>query len=219
MSPALADRLVHVVDDDDAVRRSLSLLLRAAGYAVHEHASAETLLTALDELPSSGAACAVVDVRMAGMDGLALQLRLAQRAGAPIPVVIVTGHADVPLAVQAMRNGAVDFIEKPYPPGRILAAVADAHNVARKAEEAPFPRRRRSDRETQDALNRLGALTAREREVLEALVAGKANKVIARELGLSPRTVEAHRAALMERLGVKSLAEAIRLALTGGVTM
>ena len=219
MSPMLTDHLVHVVDDDDAVRRSLSLLLRAAGYAVHEHSSAEALLTTLDRLPPAGGACAVVDVRMAGMDGLSLQLRLAQRAGPPIPVVIVTGHADVPLAVQAMRNGAVDFIEKPYPPGRMLAAVADAQSAARKVAESPFLGRRRTDRDTQDALSRLGALTAREREVLEALVAGKPNKVIARELGLSPRTVEAHRAALMERLGVKSLAEAIRLALTGGVAM
>ena len=217
----MSDRLVHVVDDDDAVRRSLSLLLRAAGYTVQEHVSAEAMLAALETAPQAPGACAVVDVRMAGMDGLALQQRLAARPGAPIPVVIVTGHADVPLAVQAMRNGAVDFIEKPYPPGRMLAAVADAQAAAQAAAQSArstvFSGRRRSDREREDAATRLATLTMREREVLSALVAGKSNKVIARDLGLSPRTVEAHRAALMDRLAVKSLAEAIRLALNGGL--
>jgi two-component system response regulator FixJ len=216
----MSDRLVHVVDDDDAVRRSLSLLLRAAGYTVQEHESAEAMLAVLDTVAQSPGACAIVDVRMAGMDGLALQQRLAARPGAPIPVVIVTGHADVPLAVQAMRNGAVDFIEKPYPPGRMLTAVADALTAAQAALQSASVQfgRRRSDREHEEAAARLATLTMREREVLSALVAGKSNKVIARDLGLSPRTVEAHRAALMDRLGVKSLAEAIRLALNGGLT-
>lgn len=209
----MSDRLVHVVDDDDAVRRSLSLLLRSAGYTVQEHESAEALLATLVRTPAVAGACAVVDVRMAGMDGLALQQVLAQRPGSPIPVVIVTGHADVPLAVQAMRNGAVDFIEKPYPPGRMLAAVADAQAAARASAAG----RRRTDREAQEAASRLSALTAREREVLAALVGGKSNKMIARDLGLSPRTVEAHRAALMDRLSVRSLAEAIRLALMAGM--
>jgi two-component system response regulator FixJ len=212
----MSDRLVHVVDDDDAVRRSLSLLLRAAGYTVQEHVSAEAMLATVEAVPPIAGACAIVDVRMAGMDGLALQQRLAERPGPPIPVVIVTGHADVPLAVQAMRNGAVDFIEKPYPPGRMLAAVADAQQIGQAAASLP-PGRRRNDREAQEAIARLAALTAREREVLAALVAGKSNKMIARDLGLSPRTVEAHRAALMDRLSVKSLAEAIRLALAGGM--
>ena len=210
----MSDRLVHVVDDDDAVRRSLSLLLRSAGYTVQEHESAEALLATLAHTPAGAGVCAVVDVRMAGMDGLALQQTLAQRPGGPIPVVIVTGHADVPLAVQAMRNGAVDFIEKPYPPGRMLAAVADAQAAAVRAHTAG---RRRADREAQEASSRLSGLTAREREVLAALVGGKSNKMIARDLGLSPRTVEAHRAALMERLSVRSLAEAIRLALMAGM--
>jgi two-component system response regulator FixJ len=210
----MSDRLVHVVDDDDAVRRSLSLLLRAAGYTVQEHVSAEAMLATIEAVPPVPGACAIVDVRMAGMDGLALQKRLAERPGPPIPVVIVTGHADVPLAVQAMRNGAVDFIEKPYPPGRMLAAVADAQAISHANAQ---PGRRRNDREAEEATARLAALTAREREVLSALVAGKSNKVIARDLGLSPRTVEAHRAALMDRLSVKSLAEAIRLALAGGM--
>jgi two-component system response regulator FixJ len=168
-------------------------------------------------VPPVAGACAIVDVRMAGMDGLTLQQRLMQRSGPRIAVVIVTGHADVPLAVQAMRNGAVDFIEKPYPPSRMLAAVADAQAIAAQASGAVQTGRRRSDREAAEANARLANLTAREREVLAALVAGKSNKVIARDLGLSPRTVEAHRAALMDRLSVNSLAEAIRLAVAGGM--
>lgn len=201
----MPESLVYVVDDDDAVRRSLSLLLRSAGYAVSAHASAEALLAALDESGAPATACAVVDVRMAGMDGLALQQHLADRRAGRIPVVIVTGHADVPLAVRAMRNGAVDFIEKPYPPDRMLAAVVDA--MARTPRES----------QAGDAMERLATLSPREREVLQALVAGQSNKEIARVLGLSPRTVEAHRAALMDRLGVKSLAQAIRLAIAAGV--
>jgi two-component system, LuxR family, response regulator FixJ len=193
------------------------MLLRAAGYTVNEHPSAEAMLAALTTSTSIAGTCAVIDVRMAGMDGLALQQRLAERSGTTIPVVIVTGHADVPLAVQAMRNGAVDFIEKPYPPGRMLAAVADAQAFARANSPPIGAGRRRSDREVEAATARLAILTAREREVLAALVAGKSNKMIARDLGLSPRTVEAHRAALMDRLNVNSLAEAIRLALVGGM--
>jgi len=168
-------------------------------------------------VPPIAVAGAIVDVRMAGMDGLSLQQRLMQRPGPRIAVVIVTGHADVPLAVQAMRNGAVDFIEKPYPPSRMLAAVADAQAIATQASGTVQTGRRRSDRDAAEANARLAALTAREREVLAALVAGKSNKVIARDLGLSPRTVEAHRAALMDRLSVTSLAEAIRLAVAGGM--
>lgn len=216
----MSERLVHVVDDDDAVLRSLSLLLRSAGHTVQEHVSAEAMLAALDiAAPGSGiGACAVIDVRMAGMDGLALQELLAHRPDGAMPVVIVTGHADVPLAVQAMRNGAIDFIEKPYPPSRMLAAVADAQAAAMVVASLPNTGRRQEDREAEQALNRLATLTGREREVLASLVAGKSNKMIARDLGLSPRTVEAHRAALMERLNVKSLAEAVRLAVTGGIS-
>ena len=183
---------------------------------VQEHVSAEAMLATIDAVPPIAGACAIVDVRMAGMDGLTLQQHLMGRPGPRIAVVIVTGHADVPLAVQAMRNGAVDFIEKPYPPSRMLAAVADAQAIA-QASGAVQTGRRRSDREAAEANARLAALTAREREVLAALVAGKSNKVIARDLGLSPRTVEAHRAALMDRLSVTSLAEAIRLAVAGGM--
>ncbi len=215
--------LVHVVDDDDAMRRSLALLLRAAGYAAEAHPSAEALLAALDrgagpDAPAAAAAawrpaCAVVDVLMpGGMDGIALQAELARR-GAALPVVVVTGHADVPLAVRAMRAGAVDFVEKPYPKERILAAVGEALEAA---ASAPAPARGQGPAAAAAAA-RVAALTPRERMVLRSLVLGRPNKVIAHELGISPRTVEAHRAAIMEKLGVRSLAEAVRLALAAGL--
>ena len=204
--------IVHVVDDDDAMRRSLALLLRSAGYAAEAHASGEALLAALDR-PDAAAearpACAVVDVLMpGGMDGIALQAELARR-GAALPVVVVTGHADVPLAVRAMRTGAVDFVEKPYPKGRILAAVAEALDAAAATRDRGVA--------AAAAAARVAALTPRERTVLRALVSGQPNKVIAHELGISPRTVEAHRAAVMEKLDVRSLAEAVRLAMAAGL--
>ncbi len=158
-------------------------------------------------------ACAVVDVLMpGGMDGIALQAELARR-GAALPVVVVTGHADVPLAVRAMRAGAVDFVEKPYPKERILAAVGEALEAA---ASAPAPARGQGPAAAAAAA-RVAALTPRERMVLRSLVLGRPNKVIAHELGISPRTVEAHRAAIMEKLGVRSLAEAVRLALAAGL--
>lgn len=211
-SPSSERPLVFVVDDDDAVRRSLSQLLRAGGRSVEPYPSAEAFLAALATGDRAGSiACAIVDIRMgSGMDGLALQEELARRNfGIAIAVVIVTGHADVPLAVRAMRAGAIDFIEKPYLPGQILAAVTDALEAARSNDMA----------KAQSALSaaRLKDLTTREREVLTALVAGQTNKVIARELGISPRTVEAHRATLMDRLGVRSLAEAIRVGIAAGL--
>ncbi len=215
--------LVHVVDDDDAMRRSLALLLRAAGYAAEAHPSAEALLAALDrgagpDAPAAAAAawrpaCAVVDVLMpGGMDGIALQAELARR-GAALPVVVVTGHGDVPLAVRAMRAGAVDFVEKPYPKERILSAVAEAVDAAAAAARGSGPTAAASAA----AEARLAALTPRERMVLQGLVSGRPNKVIAHELGISPRTVEAHRAAVMDKLGARSLAEAVRLALAAGL--
>jgi two-component system response regulator FixJ len=212
--------LVHVVDDDDAMRRSLALLLRAAGYAAEVHPSAEALLAALDQgaRPPSDApaprrpACAVVDVLMpGGMDGIALQAELARR-GAALPVVVVTGHGDVPLAVRAMRAGAVDFVEKPYPKERILSAVAEALDAAAEAERSSG-----STAAAAAAEARLAALTPRERMVLRGLVLGRPNKVIAHELGISPRTVEAHRAAVMDKLDARSLAEAVRLAMAAGL--
>lgn len=203
--------LIHVVDDDEAVRRSLSMLLRASGYDVAAHASGEAFLGALSDVPREQLACAIVDIRMdGGMDGLALQEKLSARpAGPPIPVVVVSGHADVPIAVRAMRAGAVDCIEKPYLPDQIVAAVERALDLARRRLDGLAS--------SDGAAARLAQLTTREREVLEAMVAGQSNKEIARDLGISPRTVEAHRAALMDRLGARSLAEVLRIALAARI--
>lgn len=196
--------VVHVVDDDEAVRRSLALMLGSFGHSTRSYASAEALLETPGELAPG---CAIVDIRMPGMDGLALQQALVRR-GANLPVVVVTGHADVTSAVRAMKAGAVDFIEKPYSEADMLGAVATA--LARGADE----RHHRATAE--QAAIRIAALTPRERDVLRHLVEGWPNKVIAHALGISPRTVEIHRANAMEKLGCRSLAEAVRLALAAG---
>ncbi len=188
--------MIYVADDDDAVRRSLAMLLDGAGFAVSAFASGEAMLAAL-ESPGPFPLCAVVDVRMGdGMTGLDVQRALSARAGPRLPVVMVTGHADVPLAVAAMRAGVVDFIEKPYPPDRLLESVSAAMSTR------PRP-----------AAPKLPPLTARELAVLTALVQGQSNKEIARELGISHRTVEVHRASMMVRLGARNLAEAVRIGL------
>jgi two-component system response regulator FixJ len=191
--------LIYVADDDDGVRRSLEMLFDGAGYRVAAFASGEAMLAGLEagELP----ACAVVDVRMGDgmMTGLDVQRTLSAKPGTGFPVIIVTGHGDVPLAVAAMRLGVNNFIEKPYPPDSLLEAVAEA-----VATVAPRPRE-------------LPALTPREKAVLTALVGGLSNKEIARELGISHRTVEVHRASLMTRLGARNLAEAVRMGLAAGL--
>jgi two-component system response regulator FixJ len=199
---------VHVVDDESAVRRSLALLLATAGHDVATYPSGEALLDAAE---GAGLApgCIILDVRMKkGMDGLAVMQRLAERRVA-LPVIVVTGHGNVPLAVRAMRAGAQDFVEKPYEEPRIMEAVAEALAAGRAAESAQS---RRAEAEA-----RLATLTPREREVLDALVEGRANKIIAAGLGISPRTVEVHRAHLMEKLGVRSLPEAVRLHLVAAL--
>lgn len=192
--------LVPVVEDDAAVRDSLGLLLRTAGYESIGFASAEALLAGLPP----EACCLIADVRMpGGMDGVAL-VQALRRRGLPLPVILVSGHADIPLAVRAMKAGAVDFIEKPYEDTAILGAVATA--LAGQAIPADA-----------EAVHQVAQLSPREREVLVALVAGKANKAIAHELGISPRTVEVHRARVMEKLGVRSLSAALRIALMAGL--
>ena len=193
--------VVHVVDDDEAVRRSLALLLTSFGLTAETHDSAESLLARLDTLAPG---CLVVDVRMPGMDGLDLQLALQER-GCNYPVLVVTGHADVGLAVRAMKAGALDFIEKPYSDAELLASVRSA--LARVADT------RHSGMIVEAARARIAVLTPRERDVLMRLVEGRPNKVIAHELGISPRTVEIHRANMMEKLACRSLAEAVRLAI------
>lgn len=202
------DRVVHVVDDDTAVRRSLAMLLRSAGHQVETYASAEALLQAAEVAGGLAHGCIVLDVRMPGMDGLSL-MEVLSRRDIHLPVVVVTGHGDIPLAVRAMRAGALDFVEKPYAEERILEAVGSALLSAREADRQRLL--------AVQAQAKVGALSPREREVLAALVEGKANKVIGFELGISPRTVEVHRANLMEKLGVRSLPEAVRIGLAGGI--
>jgi two-component system response regulator FixJ len=197
-----APSMVHLVDDDEDVLKSLALLLRTAGHRVATHPHALHLLEALDAGAEGG--CAVVDVRMPGMDGLALARAIKARS-APLPVVIVTGHADVALAVRAMREGAVDLIEKPYDEARMLDAVAAA-----LASGAAVTSRRR-DQEV--AARRLTVLSGREREVFDCLVEGMSNKVVATRLGISVRTAEVHRANLMEKLGIDGLPAMVRLSI------
>ena len=201
--------MVHVVDDDEAVRRSLAMLLDSMNLRVTTYPSAEALLAVANAPEDLEAGCILVDVRMQGMDGLSL-IEVLRRQGVMLPIVVVTGHADVPLAVRAMRAGALDFVEKPYSEERILEAVGGALTALRTADQ-------RRVLEIQ-AEARVAMLSPRETEVLAALVAGKANKVIGFELGISPRTVEVHRANLMEKLGVRSLPEAVRIGLAAGIS-
>jgi two-component system response regulator FixJ len=198
----MPDAVVHVIDDDDAVRDSLAFLLLAAGMVVRTHPSA---LAFLENLPQSDAGCVVTDVRMPGMNGLELMERLRAVNNA-IPVVVITGHADVPLAVQAMKAGAVDFIEKPFDDTVILEALRNAlrengRHRNREAERAALTARRES-------------LSPRELQVLERLVAGQPNKVIAHELGISPRTVEVYRANVMSKMRANSLSELVRMTMS-----
>ena len=205
-------RVAHVVDDDAAVRRSLALLLRSADFSVQVHESGEAFLraaAAAAAAPGGGLpfGCVLLDLRMPGMDGLAVQREMAAR-GLGLPVVVVTAHGDVPLAVQAMRAGASDFIEKPYRGEAIIQAAEAA--LARGDED------RARAREAAEAMARVAALSPREADVLRGLLAGRQNKVIARDLGISPRTVELHRANLMDKLGAQRLSEALGTALAAG---
>jgi two-component system, LuxR family, response regulator FixJ len=196
---------VYVVDDDEAVRDSLRALFEADGFAVEICASASEFL---EVEPADEGGCALVDVRMPGMDGIALLAALADRPHAP-PVIMITGHGDVPMAVRAMKLGAADFIEKPFDPEALLACV---RSTLRRAGEVAS----RSER-SNEVCQRLDRLTQREREVLEHLVIGRSNKTIARELSISPRTVEIHRARVMEKMAAASLSHLVRLALAAGI--
>lgn len=197
---------IYVVDDDEAVRESLQALLESRGFSVSTYDSAEAFLGAYRP---AARACAVVDLRMPGMDGLQLIERLKGDA-ANLPVIMVTGHGDVPLAVRAMKAGAADFVEKPYGNEVILAAVSRALEQTRASSGEDMVR---------DAGNaaKIAALTPREREVLEQLVIGHPNKIIAFELKISPRTVEIHRANLMKKMDADSLSHLVRMALAAGV--
>ncbi|WP_336490538.1 response regulator FixJ [Methylobacterium nigriterrae] len=195
-----SEAIVHVVDDDLAVRQSLAFLLATDGLPVRVHESA----TAFLDTVTDAAGCIVTDVRMPGLDGIAFLRRLRERGSAP-PVIVMTGHADVPLAVEAMKEGAVDFIEKPFDDEVFLTAVRSAIRRIERCAEL--------DGQVSAVNARLAALSERERQVLEGLVAGKANKVIALDLAISPRTVEIYRANVMAKMQAGSLSELVRMAL------
>lgn len=194
--------LVYLVDDDEAFRDSLRWLLDAAGYRVAAFSGAELFLASFQ--PGAGA-CLILDVRMPGYSGLELQKEMARR-GHAIPIIFVTGHGDVPMAVNAVKNGAFDFIEKPFKDQALLTLIENAANLNVSALQ--------DEAERLSAIARLATLTQREREVMELVVAGKRNKQIADDLGISVKTVEVHRARVMEKTGVASVAELVQMTLS-----
>jgi two-component system response regulator FixJ len=203
----LADT-VHVIDDDDAVRGSLAFLLDGAGFEARAYASPLDVLEAVAQKADLGSGCIVTDIRMPQMNGLELVGRL-RAAGVDLPVIVITGHGDLPLAIEAMRAGVVDFLEKPFDDEALLAAVRRAIDGYAKAHRGDAERRRFE--------SLIAALSPREREVLQGIVAGKLNKVIAHELGISPRTAEVYRAHLMAKTGARSLSDLVRIGLFGGM--
>ena len=192
--------VVHLIDDDEAVRRALAFLLGTAGLAVKVYESATLFLEKFDD---SQTGCIVADVRMPGMDGIQL-LRRLNESKTKFPVIVMTGHADVPLAVEAMKCGAVDFIEKPFSDDVLLVAIQSALASSSPAGDLDQVRAR------------IASLTPREKEVLDGLLAGHPNKTIAFDLGLSPRTVEVHRANVMTKMAASSLSELVRMTLSAG---
>ena len=197
--------MIYVIDDDDAVREATRTLLQAAGYSPHAFTSGDEFL-AQANLRTGG--CALLDLSMPGRSGLEVQKVLAE-CGSPLSVIVMTGHGDVATAVEAMKAGATDFLEKPYQPDALLEAVRRGlqHSIDSNAGA-----------QAQDAKDRIARLTPRECEVLHALMAGGTNKSIARDMDVSPRTVEMHRAHMMERLNARSLSEALRIAYEAGLS-
>jgi two-component system, LuxR family, response regulator FixJ len=200
-----AQRMVHVIDDDEALRESLAFLLRAAQLEVKSYASARAFL---DELPDESLGCVITDVRMPDISGIDLLRRLKDlKIG--VPVIVVTGHGDVALAVEAMKIGAADFFEKPFDDDLLLASVRSA------LQEQEGQKKRYAERA--EIESRIAALSPRERDVLRGLVEGRANKQIAFDLGISPRTVEIYRANLMNKMQADSLSDLVRMALVAGM--
>lgn len=199
------EKLVHVVDDEESIRRSVGFMLRTSGYQVEPWASGQAFLK---EVKHAAPGCILLDVRMPGVDGLEVQRRLAER-GVTMPIVIMTGHGDISIAISAMKAGAVDFLEKPFEKAALLSAIEESFLRLADASDATA--------RAADAQVVLGALTARERDVLDGLARGLPNKTIAYGLGISPRTVEVHRANLMAKLGVRSLSDALRIAFAAGL--
>ena len=199
------DATIFVVDDDESVRDSLQLLLETDGFKVRAYESAVTFLNAEC---SSARGCIVLDVKMPEMDGLELLDRLKARNN-QLPVIMVTGHGDVPMAVRAMKIGALDFIEKPFTDDVLLECVSRAIDVCDKNQT--------HDESVAEINSRISRLTPREHDVLVQLVIGRPNKLIACELGISPRTVEIHRARVMEKMNTRSLSELVRMAILAGL--
>lgn len=198
------EALVHLIDDDEAVRRALAFLLSTAGVSARLYESAQAFLDKLEGLPEG---CIVSDVRMPGIDGLQLQ-RILRQKGITWPVIIMTGHADVPLAVDAMKSGAVDFIEKPFADDVLLSAI--------RAALDRFKREVAHHEGGLEVQARIETLTLREKQVLDGLLLGQPNKVIAHNLGLSARTVEVHRANVMTKMGATSLSKLVQMAIQAG---
>lgn len=198
----MAEKRVYLVDDEAAVRRSVGFMLKTSGFEVESFESGEEFLKVAAHLAPG---CVLLDVRLSGIDGLAVQQAMKDR-GIVLPVIIITGHGDVGLAVRAMKAGAVDFLEKPFEKNAMIAALDQA--MLRNEGRAELVRL------ADQARAQLNGLTPRERDVLHGLVEGQSNKVIAYDLGISPRTVEIHRANLMSKLGVNSLSDALKIAFT-----
>ncbi|NQY97021.1 MAG: response regulator transcription factor [Henriciella sp.] len=201
----MSNRTIFLVDDDEAIRHSASFMLRHAGFLVKTFPDG---MTFLEQVSADNEGCILLDVRMPGMDGLAVQNALNQR-GVKMPVIVLTGHGDVPVAVEAMKRGAIEFLEKPYEKQTLVSAIENAFEQL-ETQSA-------DDRRSKDAQAKLTALTPREKEVLECLVDGLTNKGIAQALSISPRTVEIHRAHMMEKLDADSLSSALRLAFVAGL--
>ena len=196
-----SERVVHLIDDDAGVRESLAFSLTAAGLSVRPYESAVSFLASLDGAPQG---CVVSDIRMPGIDGLELQQRL-NKLGADLPMILMTGHGDVRLAVEAMRAGAIDFIEKPFDDDVLLSAIRLAFDRSQEKGQ--------KSAEAAAIRAKLASLTGRERDVLNGLVAGHPNKTIARDLNISPRTVEIYRANVMLKTAAGSLSDLVRMAL------
>lgn len=200
-----SNAVVHVIDDDDAARESLAFLLRAAQMDVRTYETAPAFLANIKPLLPG---CVITDVRMPGMTGIEL-LRRLRESGNDIPVIIITGHGDIPLAVEAMKYGAADFFEKPFDDDALLKAVRSAFNQLEGAAQQIAERATLNER--------LATLSNRERQVLEGLVAGKPNKIIAFDYDISPRTVEIYRANVMTKMQAASLSELVRMAMIAGI--
>ncbi|WP_279139985.1 response regulator transcription factor [Sphingomonas paucimobilis] len=198
-------RLVHIIDDEEPVRRSMAFMLKTSGFAVSVW---ENGVAFLREAKATDAGCVLLDIRMPEMDGLEVQREMAAH-GIAMPVIVLTGHGDIATAVLAMRQGAIDFMEKPFEKAALLAALDRGFGTLDRREVASTS--------AQEARVRIAALTPREQDILRGLVRGHPNKTIAFDLGISARTVEVHRAHVMTKLGVHSLSDALRLAFAAGM--